>query len=67
MGLADEVNIPSPTLTITIILPYYMTLSKILTVYDATIPGKCCYIFSYDHYVADKKAGRKMRELHPIQ
>ena len=61
MGLADEVNIPSPSLT------YYMTLSKILTVYDATIPGKCCYIFSYGHYVADKNAGRKMRELHPIQ
>lgn len=59
MGLADEVNIPSPSLT------YYMTLSKILTVYNTTIPEKCC--FSYDDYVADKKAGRKMRELHPIQ
>ena len=60
-SLADEVNIPSPSLT------YCVTLSKILVVFNATIPEKCCYIFSYDHYVADKKAGRKMRELHPIQ
>ena len=52
-SLADEVNIPSPSLT------YFMTLSKILVVYNATIPEKCCYIFSYGHYVADKKSRQK--------